>query len=277
MSPASHGPRLPDFVVIGAMKSGTSSLHEYLDHLPEVCMSRPKEPAYFVPERFAWRSLDWYSRFFGAKPGARHVGDASPHYTIRHVYPGVAERMHAVLPEARIVYLVRDPVERIRSEWMHHVARGRIDRSLSDELREPERSVVFPTSRYAWQLEPYLEHYAAERVLVLSSEQLTRDPDTVLTRLLRFLEIEGEVPAEIAGQRFHDSNEKRRPNALGRRLLPHPRARRVALERVPWLVGRPIARPDWDPETRARVAAALQDDVAALRALTGEPFSEWSL
>jgi hypothetical protein len=268
---------LPDFVVIGAMKSGTSSLHEYLDSLPDVCMSRPKEPAYFVPERFAWRSQEWYSGFFSAKPLARHRGEVSPHYAIRHVYPGVVERMHAVLPDARIVYLVRDPIERIRSEWMHHVARGRIKRSLAEEMRDPEASVVFPTSRYAWQLEPYLEHYGRDRVLVLSSEQLTRDPSPVITRLLRFLEIEAEVPADLGTRRFHDSSEKRRPRGIGRVLLDHPRARRILLEHAPWVVGPPIERPEWDSETRARVAAALQDDVAALRTLTGEPFAEWSL
>ena len=243
MSPSAPASRLPDFVIIGAMKSGTSSLHEYLDTLPDVCMSRPKEPAYFVPERFAWRSREWYEGFFAAKPGARHRGEASPHYAIRHVYPGVADLMHSVLPDARIVYLVRDPVERIRSEWMHHVARGRITRSLAEELREPEQSVVFPTSRYAWQLEPYLERYARDRVLVLSSEQLTRDPGPVLTRLLRFLDVDAEVPADLGSRRFHDSTDKRQPNVFGRQLLRHPRARRVALERVPWLVGRPIERP----------------------------------
>ena len=163
--------RLPDFVVIGAMKSGTSSLHEYLDSLPDVCMSRPKEPAYFVPERFAWRSEEWYSGFFTAKPLARHRGEVSPHYSIRHVYPGVVERMHAVMPDARIVYLVRDPIERIRSEWMHHVARGRINRSLAEEIRVPEASVVFPTSRMRGN-SSRIRSLRARPVLVLSSEQL---------------------------------------------------------------------------------------------------------
>ena len=205
--------------------------HEQLARVPRFaarCLHEPTEgPAYFVPERFAWRSEEWYRGFFTAKPLARHRGEVSPHYAIRHVYPGVAERMHAVLPDARIVYLVRDPIERIRSEWMHHVARGRISRSLAEEMRVPEASVVFATSRYAWQLEPYVEHYGPDRVLVLSSEQLTRDPSPVITRLLRFLEIEAEVPADLGTRRFNDSSEKRRPNAIGRRLLDHPRARRI--------------------------------------------------
>ena len=137
---------------------------------------------------------------------------------------------------------------------------------------------MFPTSRYAWQLEPYLERYARDRVLVLSSEQLTRAiRGRCSTRLLRFLDVDAEVPADLGSRRFHDSTDKRQPNVFGRQLLRHPRARRVALERVPWLVGRPIERPVWDAETRARVAAALQDDVATLRELTGEPFAEWSL
>ena len=269
--------RLPDFVIIGAMKSGTSSLHEYLDLLPDVCMSRPKEPAYFVPERFHWHAPEWYKDFFTAKPAATHVGEASPHYAIRHVYPGVADCMHGVVPDARIVYIVRDPVERIRSEWVHHVARGRITRSLSDELRVPESSVVFHTSRYAWQLEPYLEQYGAERIFVVSSEELTRQPTRSLERLLQFLGASTSVPPDLVQLRFNDSGDKRRPNALGRTLLGHPRARKVALARAPWLVGSPIEVPQWEPDVRSLVTDALRADVDALRALTGEPFADWSL
>ena len=259
------------------MKSGTSSLHEYLDLLPEVCMSRPKEPAYFVPERFAWRERAWYEQYFTGKPNARLAGEASPHYTIRHVYPGVAECMHAVIPDARIVYIVRDPIERIRSEWMHHVARGRIRRSLSEELEHPETSVIFPTSKYFWQLEPYLDQYGASQILVLSTEQLRNDAAAVLGRLLQFLGIDGTLPATATDHRFNNSTDKRRPNAIGRQLLDHPRARRIALQRVPWLVGSRIELPAWEPAVHARVADALRDDVAALRELTGNPFGEWSL
>jgi hypothetical protein len=269
--------RLPDFVIIGAMKSGTSSLHEYLDLLPDVCMSRPKEPAYFVPERFAWRDRAWYEGYFTSKPQARHRGEASPHYSIRHVYPGVADCMHDVIPDARIVYIVRDPIERIRSEWLHHVAKGRIHRSLSDELRDPESSVIFPTSKYFWQLEPYLDRFGASRVLVASTEQLRNDPKGTVDRVCKFLEIEGSLPPDMTRRRFNDSGDKRRPNAIGRKLLDHPRARRIALERAPWLVGAPIEAPVWDPDVRARVADALRDDVAALRDLTGEAFAEWSV
>jgi Sulfotransferase domain len=269
--------RLPDFVIVGAMKSGTSSLHEYLDLLPDVCMSRPKEPAYFVPERFAWRDRAWYEAYFTAKPNAYLRGEASPHYTIRHVYPGVTERMHAVIPGARIVYLVRDPVERIRSEWMHHVARGRIHRSLSDELRDPESSVTFATSRYFWQLEPYLESFGPDRIFVASTEQLRADPAGTVERVCKFLGIEAPVPAQVADLHFNGSTEKRRPNAIGRRLLGHPRARELALQRTPWLVGSLIEPPSWQPDVRARVVDALRDDVAALRDLTGETFPEWNL
>jgi hypothetical protein len=269
--------RLPDFVIIGAMKSGTSSLHEYLDLLPSVCMSRPKEPAYFVPERYAWRSPEWYGAFFTAKPHATHAGEASPHYALRHVYPGVAETMQSVVPDARIVYLARDPVERIRSEWIHHVARGRISRSLSDELREPEASVIFHTSRYAWQLEPYLEHFKREHILVLSTEELHRRPSETLDTLLRFLGIAEPLPAGAAARQFNESSDKRRPNALGRALSDHPRARRFVLQRVPRLAGPRIEPPQWEPAVRARVADALRPDVAALRDLTGQSFADWSL
>jgi hypothetical protein len=269
--------RKPDFIIVGAMKSGTSSLHEYLDQLPTVCMSRPKEPAYFVPERFAWHSQEWYETFFTNKPDASHFGEASPHYAIRHVYPGVAHLIHSTVPAARIVYIVRDPVERIRSEWIHHVARGRITKSLSDELREPCESVLFHTSRYRWQVEPYVERFGEDGVLVLSMEELQRRPRTTFSTLVRFLGVADDVPAATVSQRFNESVDKRRPNAVGRMLLQHPRARRFAQARLPRIMGTRIESPVWEPDVRARVTEALRADVEGLRTMTGNAFGDWSL
>jgi hypothetical protein len=102
---------LPNLIVIGAQKCGTSGLHYYLSLHPEVSMSTPKELNYFIAERNLPRGIEWYSRHFD--PNARCRGEASPNYTAYPQHLGVPERIAAVVPDLRLVYIVSDPVERI--------------------------------------------------------------------------------------------------------------------------------------------------------------------
>src|SRR5213078_3047078 len=121
---ARSGPgALPNLVVIGAQKCGTSGLHYYLSLHPEVSMSRPKELNYFIEERNWPRGVDWYRRHFD--PRARVRGESSPNYTAYPQHEGVPKRMHSLLPDARLIYLVRDPLERIAAHWVHNYAKRR--------------------------------------------------------------------------------------------------------------------------------------------------------
>ena len=107
---------LPNLIVIGAAKCGTTSLHEYLDLHPEVAMSREKELDFFVEEKHWGRGVEWYAAQFEDAPVR---GESSPSYTAYPRYRGVPERIRRVVPDAKLVYLVRDPVERIVSHFVH--------------------------------------------------------------------------------------------------------------------------------------------------------------
>src|SRR4051812_3312851 len=114
---------LPNLIVIGAKKSGTTSLYVYLDAHPEISMTRDKELNFFVEERNWSRGLGWYGEQFDA--GAPVRGEASPYYTALPHHRGVPERMASVIPDARLVYMVRDPIARLLSHYDMGVARGR--------------------------------------------------------------------------------------------------------------------------------------------------------
>src|SRR5881398_2677233 len=107
---------LPNLLVIGASKCGTTSLHHYLGLHPEIGMSRVKELHYFVEEPTE-SSLRWYASQF---PDAPVRGESSPSYTQRHRSPLVAARIARVLPDVKLVYIVRDPVERLLSSYRFH-------------------------------------------------------------------------------------------------------------------------------------------------------------
>src|SRR5207244_9201435 len=106
---------LPNLVSIGASRCGTTSLHRYLDLHPDIAMSKTKELNFFVEERNWQRGVAWYEREFSDSAPVR--GEASPHYTAFPRYRGVAGRMARVVPEARLVYLVRDPIDRAISAY----------------------------------------------------------------------------------------------------------------------------------------------------------------
>ena len=112
--------RLPDLIIIGAMKCGTTSLHRYLDLHPEIIMSGQKGLNFFIPERNWGKGVDWYRPNF--KGNALVSGEASPNYTNFPDFKGVAGCMHPIGPNARLIYMVRDPVDRILSHYMHFVS-----------------------------------------------------------------------------------------------------------------------------------------------------------
>src|SRR4051794_39226328 len=109
--------RLPTFYIVGAMKSGTSALHQAVAAHPAVFMSTPKELHFFVEDRNWSRGVEWYADQFAAANGASAVGEASVTYTQMPFRAGVAERIAQLTPNARIIYLVRHPVERMLSHY----------------------------------------------------------------------------------------------------------------------------------------------------------------
>ena len=130
-----RGGVLPNLVVIGGLKCGTTSLHHYLNLHPEVEMSRPKELNFFVAELNWSLGPDWYSSHFGG--GAPIRGESSPHYTNRPRFDGVAERMRSMLADARLIYMVRDPIDRMLSHYLHNVGGGYDDRPLAEAFAIP--------------------------------------------------------------------------------------------------------------------------------------------
>lgn len=183
---------LPTIIGIGAMKAGTSALHRYLAAHPDTAMSAPKELNFFFgtapdgeaidgwsPRGNWWRGEDWYRRRF---PDGRLVGgEISPGYTSPD-HPHVADRMAATIPDARLLYLVRDPLARAVSQYRHHVRDGAETRTLADALLEPASQYV-ARSRFHERLLPFLTHFPRSRALVLAQEDLEADRRSTMRRV----------------------------------------------------------------------------------------------
>ena len=276
---------LPTFVVIGAMKAGTTSLHGYLAAHPDAYMATPKELNFFVAGKNWERGTQWYEERFEPGAAARARGEASPDYTKADVFEGVPKRMADVVPHVRLVYLVRQPVERMRSMYLHEVAAGRETRAVEVALQDNEH--YLNTSRYAWQLDQFLEHFPPEQILVIASEQLRDDRVTTLARVASFLGLE-PMPLDdaiVAAERGR-TTDKRVTHPVIRRLRSS-RAGAAVAERTPLVLrrlGRTMARRSLaaekavlSPALQAELTARLASDVARLRAFAPGAVDAWNL
>jgi ribose 5-phosphate isomerase B len=279
-----RGGALPNLVVIGGLKCGTTSIHHYLNLHPQIEMSRPKELNFFVAELNWPLGPGWYASHFSGRSSVR--GESSPHYTNRPRFEGVAERMRSLLGDARVVYVVRDPIDRMLSHYLHNLGGGYDDRSLADALADPESAYV-ARSRYFFQLEPYLEEFGRERIEIVSREELKRDRSATMRRLFEFL----GVDAGFSSKHFEREWETGTAKGGGRfrvmdRAVRLPGLRTVDrnFDRLPealrWLVERVIHDPGAGeapkPEVPRTLSAELtdlfRDDVARLEQVAGRPF-----
>jgi len=269
---------LPTFVVIGGMKCGSTALWHYLRNHPLIYVpERRKNLEFFLTEGNWHRGLDWYRTCFAdAPPTAQAIGEISTEYTKHPLISGVAARMAGVLPEARLVYVVRDPVERLISQYIHLVNAARELRPFHIAVTATEPNPYLAFSRYHHQVEQFLPYYGEERILLVTSEALRRDPAATLDHLARFLGVEeGHPPA--APVITHTRAEKRRWNRIGRAIRRSPKAYNLYqyyVGHLPPLVrplvhgitGRQARPPVVDDATHASLVEALAPDAEQLRA-----------
>jgi Sulfotransferase domain len=275
---------LPNLIIIGAGKCGTTSLHQYLSEHPDIFMSHQKELQFFQLEDWEAR-LGWYEAQFPVDSPVR--GEASPIYTMYPFVEDVPRRIHSVVPDAKLIYLVRDPVDRLLSHYVEHRALRVEMRPFGEVLADTDpRNECMTASRYATQLEQYLEWFPMSNLLVLEQDELRVDRRDALRRIFAFLDVD-ESFWTPAFEEEHNTRKKVSLNGLGRwlytrgalkhgrRLDPHlPQALRRAARRV---VGEPVTVPEFPPDARKRVAEALAEETQRFRALTGRQFPSWSV
>lgn len=265
---------LPTFVIIGAQKCGTTALHSYLARHPEISMSRPKELDFFIAEANWRRGVDWYRSRFDA--GAPVRGESSPNYTADPMIGGVPGRMAELIGDAKLIYMVRDPIDRIRANWVHAYSNRAEDRALPDAVLDPESSYV-ARSRYHHQLSRFLEHYTLDRILVLEQAELFTNRRETLRRVFRFLEVREDVWRDAFDERRLETSTRRRRTPLGAFVASRVRVRTWRRLRGRWPFSRPFEHPHVDGDLRARLAGLLADDAARFRELTGREFADWSI
>jgi hypothetical protein len=273
------------------MKGGTTSLHRYLRQHPEVFMPERKELNFFLdeyagppidpPEERNWsRGITWYERQFAGAERERAVGEASANYSRYPTYPGVAERIAAVVPKVKIVYLLRNPIDRVFSHYLHDVANGREQCPLHVAVRRDDRYLA--PSRYATQVEHYFRAFSPGQVLLLKTDDLlTRRPETV-GRVLEFIGVNSNVHLRLDFEAHRSSEKLEKTRALTfarqvryRRFVPRP-----IRQRLRQLLANSLdtSRIEIDTETREFLLTQFVPDVRRLSELAEEDFGRtWGI
>jgi Sulfotransferase domain len=276
---------LPTYVIAGTVRSGTTSLHRLLRQHPEVFAAETKELHFF--DRNFERGVEWYEQLFAeARPG-QAVGEATPNYVY---HPLAVARMAQVIPHAKVIVLLRDPVERAYSQyWMQRTARhetlafpAALDaeaRRLAsgDELDRAYYSYV-DRGRYLPQLLRLREHYPAEQTLVVLQEDLHERADQTYREVCAFVGVGTDHAAGGLDERAnrHRSYRSDRLRDLTHALRRRGRVGRLVAHGVAKANSRATAYPPMDARTRARLAEAFAEPNAELAVWLGRDLSHWT-
>src|SRR5690606_27100937 len=189
-----------------------TSLHKYLNAHPDIYMSDNKEPGYFVKEMSLSHGLNWYLALFKSGEGATYIGESSTHYTKLPTYTGVPKRLWEFAPTAKLVYLMRDPFDRLVSHYWHEVRKvehGGEYRSLQRAVAENPEYLAF--SYYAMQLRPYLELFGQQSIHIMTFEALMADPNSEVNKLFAWLKL---APLDVSDQ-THEIHNQRPEKIIG--------------------------------------------------------------
>ena len=272
---------LPTFLIIGAQKAATTTLWAHLGRHPDIFVPPMKEPNFFLEEVRWDLGVGWYEELFEPGRDKPVRGEASTGYTMWPMFAGVPARMASVVPDVKLVYLVREPIERMVSSWQHlmadHIEYKGLEESLLNDLR------YLSMSQYATQIEQYLEYFDRDQLLVEKTEDLRSDPAGVLGRVCRFIGADDSWTFSDLNARDNPSATKLMPRwgtrkAIRSLNLLHSKGLTAVLKQQRrWPFYRPFRSEELaaSDDTRRRLREYLRPDLQRLASLAGPGFRVW--
>lgn len=191
---------LPNFLICGAPKAGTTSLYQYLRQHPEVFMSDPKETGFF--HKHYDKGVNWFARHFEDHDGQQAIGEAS---VMTMPTPGAAARVAEVIPGARLIFLVRDPVERAYSDFNYNFYQGWRDPNLSfsqlirDGSHQFGRALIH-RGRYLKHLKRFEQYFDRSQMCVLLLDELKEKRYETVRRVYQFIGVDPAFDPDVAEQ-----------------------------------------------------------------------------
>lgn len=245
---------LPNFIIIGAAKSATTTLTTILPNHPDVFISKPKEPKFFG--RNYDKGWDWYASRFRA--GQHHAlrGEGSTMYTSKlGSFRHTPELMHQYLPDLKLIYIVRHPLDRIVSQWRHYRGRHPDCADFEDLMRNRSlKRLVVGCSMYYKQLSRFRRFYPDEQIHCMTFEDLLAKPKRSLRDMMQFLGVRPRVRTML-----DPDGSLPRENEAGAKGRGH------------------VDKPQWTPALKTQVLRKIRPDARQMLAYMGKPQTYWDL
>lgn len=219
------------FVIIGAMKCGTSTLAAQLSAQDGLFLTTPKEPNFFSDDDVFAKGRDWYVSLFDAANQNDICGEASTHYTKRPDLPKTVERLAEFRSDVRLVYMIRNPLDRLVSHYIHDWSEARISTSLNEAISS--YAPLLDYGLFGWQVAPFVEKFGRDAILLTSLERLKADPEVELSRVAHHVGHQGDVFWNEDSARENVSSARIRKFPLYGPLVTSPIATRLRRMLVP--------------------------------------------
>ncbi len=270
--------RLPDFIIIGAMKSATSTLHDQLGARDGLSMSSPKELYFFSDDPVYANGIDWYADHFADVPASNLCGESTTHYTKLPTYPDTVRRIAQHVPDARFVYMMRHPIDRLESAYLHMWFEKETTLSFDEAVSGGIPELV-DYGRYAYQLQPFFDQFGQDRVLPVFLDRMKVAQDEVIEQVCQFIGFTGDTSwidnvadNNVSTERLQKSATRDRLKSVPfyeslRQLVPEQAIERV---RSRW---RPDDAPRASDAQRAELATQFDPDLAQLGTWLGTPLN----
>lgn len=264
----------PDFIIIGAMKCATTSLHNQLALQKGFFMSDPKEPNFFSNDEIYAKGDDWYINLFQEADVGEICGESSTHYTKLPTYPKTINRMEKMLPKnTRFIYIMRNPIDRLVSQYIHEWSEGNISENINDAIGKYPQLIAY--SKYAHQLRPYIDIWGKDNIHIVFFENIIANPQEELIKICTFLEYTDKPIwyktnagySNISKERMKKSKTRDFiSNFLGAKWVKNNLVHNLLMEKIKD-IWRMKERPILNGETLDFITTEVDNDLADLKEL----------
>lgn len=272
--------RLPNLLIIGAMKAGTSSLHDYLSLHPDIYMSTPKEIHYYADADYLTKTKDWYTSFF--KTDKIIAGTTPQSYTKCHnkYYQHIPERIFKDTPDVKLIYIVRDPIKR----YLSHIKESHFGDPKEDIRYSESINHYVKTSMYYMQINEYLKYFKLEQIHILSLEDLTNNKLVELNKIFQFLGVKEITDEQLFDFKTNEFSNQNIPSSIrinylfriGIKILPKI-TKKIALIISARYYKKLEEKYELTDSRMNELKLLLKEDMEQFRKLTGKSYNSWSI
>ncbi len=277
---------LPDFLIIGAMRAGTTSLYDMLSNIQGITVAHMKETDFYIAEQNFDYGYDWYKSQFSDVEN-NLCGDISPNYTKRDIFKGVPERVYEANSHVRIIFIARDPLDRALSHYKFSYHYGVDMPAPSDFMQSDKGQHILATSRYAWQLEPWVKIFGRDAIHIIDFSALCDSPQDVLRGLCDFVGLD-DCPEHFDLEQKNSAEDlgrmplwylKLRGTAFGtkmRAMMPRSLADKIKAC-LPGRIKPSEITPAFSSDVIDAMKSSLRADANLFREISGMAFEDWKV